>query len=125
MKSGEEQGLGTLNLTQPELLDTHPCALRIGTASLASFISSPVCANPSQRKLAHCKLPLCTALPPVPMQNHSDSEPVRQGGVGPMQGQASHFARFAPERIEYATNRYVNETKRLYKARWHIPHMAM
>ncbi len=42
-----------------------------------------------------------------------------------MQGQASHFARFAPERIEYAIDRYVNETKRLYKARSHSPHMAM
>ena len=42
-----------------------------------------------------------------------------------MQGQASHFARFAPDRIEYATNRYVNETRRLYKARAPFPHMAM
>ena len=59
------------------------------------------------------------------VQSNADIEPVLQGGIGPMQGQASHFARFAPERIEYATNRYVNETKRLYKARSHIPHMAM
>lgn len=38
-----------------------------------------------------------------------------QGGVGPMQGQAHHFVRFAPEKIGYAQDRYVNETKRLYK----------
>lgn len=31
-----------------------------------------------------------------------------------MQGQANHFARYAPERIEYGVNRYVNETRRLY-----------
>lgn len=37
-----------------------------------------------------------------------------QGGLGPMQGQAHHFVRYAPETIEYARNRYVNETKRLY-----------
>ncbi|KAK9845992.1 hypothetical protein WJX81_007901 [Elliptochloris bilobata] len=39
----------------------------------------------------------------------------QMGGLGPMQGQASHFGRFAPERVEYAINRYTNETKRLYK----------
>lgn len=37
------------------------------------------------------------------------------GGLGPMLGQNHHFSRFAPERIPYATERYVNETKRLYK----------
>jgi glutathione S-transferase len=31
-----------------------------------------------------------------------------------MQGQANHFNRYAPERIEYGVNRYVNETRRLY-----------
>jgi len=36
------------------------------------------------------------------------------GGVGPMQGQANHFFRYAPEKIPYAINRYIQETKRLY-----------
>ncbi|OBZ69064.1 Disulfide-bond oxidoreductase YfcG, partial [Grifola frondosa] len=36
------------------------------------------------------------------------------GGIGPMQGQANHFLRFAREDIPYAKNRYLNETKRLY-----------
>ncbi|KAG1872314.1 glutathione S-transferase [Suillus subalutaceus] len=36
------------------------------------------------------------------------------GGVGPMQGQANHFNRFAPVDIPYAKNRYILETKRLY-----------
>ena len=31
-----------------------------------------------------------------------------------MQGQANHFKVYAPEKIPYAINRYVNETKRLY-----------
>jgi glutathione S-transferase len=35
-------------------------------------------------------------------------------GVGPMQGQANHFTRYAPEQIEYGINRYQNETRRLY-----------
>jgi len=37
-----------------------------------------------------------------------------QSGLGPMQGQANHFYRYAPERIEYGINRYQTETKRLY-----------
>ncbi|MCJ1366586.1 hypothetical protein MMC16_005715 [Acarospora aff. strigata] len=36
------------------------------------------------------------------------------GGVGPMQGQANHFYRYAPEKIEYGIKRYQNETRRLY-----------
>ncbi|KAJ7201457.1 putative glutathione S-transferase [Mycena rebaudengoi] len=37
-----------------------------------------------------------------------------QGGVGPMQGQANHFFRYAPEKIPYAIKRYQDETLRLY-----------
>ncbi|KAI8978798.1 glutathione S-transferase C-terminal-like protein [Trametes punicea] len=36
------------------------------------------------------------------------------GGIGPMQGQANHFVRFAPEDIPFAKKRYLDETKRLY-----------
>jgi len=35
-------------------------------------------------------------------------------GLGPMAGQNLHFARYAPERIPYAIERYVKETNRLY-----------
>jgi GST-like protein len=35
-------------------------------------------------------------------------------GLGPMAGQNHHFNHYAPERIEYAMNRYVRETARLY-----------
>jgi GST-like protein len=38
----------------------------------------------------------------------------QMGGVGPMQGQANVFFRYAPEKIQYAIERYQNETKRLY-----------
>lgn len=38
----------------------------------------------------------------------------QMAGLGPMQGQANHFAIFAPEKIPYGINRYINETKRLY-----------
>ena len=37
----------------------------------------------------------------------------QMGGVGPMQGQANHFLRYAPEKIPYAISRYQNETLRL------------
>ena len=38
----------------------------------------------------------------------------QMGGLGPMAGQNHHFSVYAPERIAYATERYVNETNRLY-----------
>lgn len=38
----------------------------------------------------------------------------QMGGFGPMLGQNHHFNQFAAEKIPYAIERYVNETKRLY-----------
>ena len=38
----------------------------------------------------------------------------QMAGVGPMQGQANVFYRYAPEKIEFAIQRYQNETSRLY-----------
>jgi len=38
----------------------------------------------------------------------------QMGGIGPMQGQANVFYRYAPEKIPYAIDRYQKETKRLY-----------
>ncbi|KAJ9613501.1 Glutathione S-transferase 2 [Cladophialophora chaetospira] len=40
----------------------------------------------------------------------------QNAGLGPMQGQANHFRRYAPEkeRTGYAVTRYQNETRRLY-----------
>jgi GST-like protein len=37
------------------------------------------------------------------------------GGVGPMQGQANVFFRYAPEKIPFAIERYQRETHRLYE----------
>jgi len=36
------------------------------------------------------------------------------GGFGPMLGQNNHFVHYAPEKVPYAIDRYVNETHRLY-----------
>jgi GST-like protein len=38
----------------------------------------------------------------------------QMGGFGPMLGQAHHFRIYAPERIEYAYQRYTREAARLY-----------
>jgi len=38
----------------------------------------------------------------------------QMAGLGPMAGQNHHFSQYAPEKIPYAINRYVNETGRLY-----------
>ena len=39
----------------------------------------------------------------------------QMGGIGPMQGQANVFYRYAPQKIPYAIDRYQKETKRLYQ----------
>jgi GST-like protein len=38
----------------------------------------------------------------------------QMGGLGPMAGQCHHFRIYAPEKIDYAINRYTNEVNRLY-----------
>jgi GST-like protein len=38
----------------------------------------------------------------------------QMGGLGPMAAQNHHFGIYAPKKIPYAINRYVNETNRLY-----------
>jgi len=38
----------------------------------------------------------------------------QMANLGPMAGQNHHFARYAPEKIPYAIERYVKETNRLY-----------
>ena len=38
----------------------------------------------------------------------------QMGGIGPMQGQANVFYRYAPEKIPFAIGRYQTETRRLY-----------
>lgn len=38
----------------------------------------------------------------------------QMGGLGPMAGQNHHFSAYASEKIDYAIQRYVNETNRLY-----------
>lgn len=39
----------------------------------------------------------------------------QMGGVGPMFGQYNHFAIYAPEKIDYAVERYTNEVARLHR----------
>ena len=39
----------------------------------------------------------------------------QMAGIGPMQGQALVFIRNVPEKMPYVIDRYVNETKRLYR----------
>ncbi|KAI1380354.1 glutathione S-transferase [Hypoxylon crocopeplum] len=54
---------------------------------------------------------------PVDSDDYSECEQWmawQHGGIGPMQGQATHFFRFAKEKIPYAIQRYVGETERLY-----------
>jgi len=38
----------------------------------------------------------------------------QMGSIGPLLGQAHHFRMYAPQKIDYAIDRYTNEAKRLY-----------
>ncbi|MFO0995317.1 MAG: glutathione S-transferase N-terminal domain-containing protein [Alphaproteobacteria bacterium] len=38
----------------------------------------------------------------------------QMGGIGPMFGQCNHFRQYAPEKIQYAIDRYTNEVGRLF-----------
>jgi len=38
----------------------------------------------------------------------------QMGSIGPLLGQAHHFRMYAPQKIEYAIDRYTNEARRLY-----------
>ncbi|MGC3872652.1 glutathione binding-like protein [Halomonas sp. GXIMD04776] len=38
----------------------------------------------------------------------------QMGGLGPMAGQNHHFRNYAPQKIDYAIERYIKETSRLY-----------
>ena len=55
-------------------------------------------------------------LPKDPVEKYKTYEWLmwQMGGVGPMFGQAHHFLRAAPTKIEYGIKRYVDEAKRLY-----------
>jgi len=38
----------------------------------------------------------------------------QMGGLGPMAGQTHHFVKYNPDKSQYASDRYQNETRRLY-----------
>jgi GST-like protein len=52
----------------------------------------------------------------------------QMASVGPMLGQAHHFRRYAPEKIQYAIDRYTNEARRIYgvidKRVGEVPYLA-
>lgn len=54
-------------------------------------------------------------LPKVPQERYAVLQWLhwQMGGVGPMFGQAFHFTTYAPEKIEYAIQRYTKEVERL------------
>ena len=56
----------------------------------------------------------------MPVEANKRSEVIQwlmfqMGGIGPLQGQAHVFYRYAPEKIPYAIDRYQKETRRLYE----------
>ncbi|MBN3817393.1 thiol:disulfide oxidoreductase [Paraburkholderia sp. Se-20369] len=90
----------------PAIVDHDPPG---GGAPLSVFESGAILeylADKTGRLLAKATRPRFVALQWLYWQ---------MSGLGPMAGQNHHFAHYAPERIEYATRRYVDETSRLYR----------
>ena len=56
-------------------------------------------------------------LPPEPRARYTVLQWLmfQMGSIGPMLGQAHHFRIYAPEKIEYAVDRYTQEAGRLYR----------
>lgn len=55
----------------------------------------------------------------LPTKSHARADVMQwlmwqMGGLGPMLGQNHHFRNYAPDKIDYAITRYINETSRLY-----------
>ncbi|MFP4127176.1 MAG: glutathione binding-like protein [Alphaproteobacteria bacterium] len=90
----------------PALVDPEPDD---GGAPLALFESGAILeylADKTGRFLPRAPRPRFTVLQWLYWQ---------MGGLGPMLGQNHHFKTYAPERIDYAIKRYVDEAKRLYR----------
>lgn len=93
------------NNRMPALVDTDPLG---GGEALSVFESGAI--------LEYLAEKTGRFLPTVPRERYAVLEWLywQVGGLGPMLGQNHHFNRYAPEKIPYAIDRYVNETRRLY-----------
>ncbi|HWX48689.1 MAG TPA: glutathione binding-like protein [Roseomonas sp.] len=91
----------------PAILDTEPAG---GGAPVSLFESGAI--------LLYLADKIGRFIPP-PSEVRGRAEVLQwlfwqMGGLGPMAGQNHHFSNYAPEKIPYAIERYVNETNRLY-----------
>jgi GST-like protein len=93
------------NNKMPAIVDTDPLG---GGAPLSLFESGAILEYLAQKTGRF--------LPSSPRERYQVLEWLywQVGGLGPMLGQNHHFNRYAPEKIPYAIDRYVNETRRLY-----------
>lgn len=89
----------------PAILDTKPAD---GGPPLGVFESGAVLQYLAEKEQKF--------LPTAPREKYEVLQWLywQMGGLGPMAGQNHHFVQYAPERIPYAMERYVNETGRLY-----------
>ena len=94
------------NNRMPAIVDHAPADG--GAAGLACSNPAPSCST-SPRRPAGSSPPTCAA-----GSRCCSGCSGRWAASGPMAGQNHHFAIYAPERLPYAIDRYVNETNRLY-----------
>jgi GST-like protein len=93
------------NNRMPAIVDTEPAG---GIAPISLFESGAILLYLAEKTGQF-----------IPADAHGRAEVLQwlfwqMGGLGPMAGQNHHFSRYAPEKLPYAIDRYVNETGRLY-----------
>jgi GST-like protein len=95
---------------KPEFLAINP------NAKLPAIVDGDVTVFDSSAILIYLAEKTGKFLSKDPVQKYKTLEWLmwQMGGVGPMFGQAHHFLRAAPTKIEYGIKRYVDEAKRLY-----------
>jgi GST-like protein len=93
------------NNRMPAIIDQHPAD---GGEPISVFESGAI--------LVYLAEKTGRFLPSAPRERKTVLEWLmwQMGGLGPMAGQNHHFVQYAPERVPYAVDRYVNETNRLY-----------
>ena len=90
----------------------HTCLLLQATSCGACILSTMATTIVTKRRMQ--VMPATSSIRFLGDIATSCTLPLQACNSGPCL-QANHFVRYAPEQIEYAKNRYVNETNRLYQ----------
>jgi len=103
---------------KPEFVKINPNSKIPALVDPNGYDGKPVTVFESGAILVYLAQKLGKFLPDAKVDPRGNAEVLQwlffqMGGVGPMFGQFNHFNRYAPEKIQYAIDRYRKETERL------------